>query len=266
MIINIIVGVVIIGCIAAVVVMIVKKSKQLSQIDTSTIPEEKHAEVKSSLMEQRLERKFKTVGSYLGNKTKPVFVKMADSAHKLKDKVISLEKHYKERAKAKQVPTLEKQEETRQKINKLFTEADELYKAESWPEAEKKYLEIIGLDLKNNEAYEKLGWIYYQLKDYVHAKETLEFVKKLNPKDDQIYFGLGEICMALDKKEEALLNFKEAVKLSPNDPKNLDKLIESAIEMKDKFLANSTFDKLKQVNPENQKLTEFSERLEELGK
>ena len=69
----------------------------------------------------------------------------------------------------------------------------------------------------------------------------------------------------MGKKEEALLNFKEAVRLSPNDPKNLDTLFSAAIEVKDKYLANTTFDKLKQADPNNQKLDEIEEKLKVLN-
>jgi len=159
-------------------------------------------------------------------------------------------------------PTAEEKESNRQKVNKLFVEAELAFKAEDWSEAEKKYLEIISLDMKNIEAYEKLGWTYFEIKDYEHAKETFEFIKKLNSKNDEIYFGLGEVYSVMDRKEEALLNFKEAVMLSPNSPKNLDALLNLAIEMKDKFLAESTFDKFKQVNPENQKLDELKGKVQ----
>ena len=266
MITNIIIGAVAFIAFVVIIVMIVKKFKKLAQIDTSKIPEEKQAGVKSSLMEQRLERKFKSAGSYMGDKVKPAFGKIASGARKLKDRAVSMEKHYAERAKAKKIPTLEEKEEVRQKVNKLFTEAGEFQKDEKWAEAEKKYLEILGLDLKDTKAYEKLGWVYVEMKDYEHAKETFEFIKKINPKDDELYLGLGEVCWALDKKEEALLNYKEAVNLSPNDPKNLNLLFNTAIELKDKYLAQTTLDKLRQVNPENQKLLEMEEKLAELDK
>ena len=265
MIINIIAGVIVLVCLVAIIVIIVKRLKQLAQIDTSNIPKEKQSEVKSSLMEERLERKFKTVGTQIGKGVKPISNKIIDWLKSAREKVISLEKHYRQRIKSKKTPTLEEQESTRQKINKLFTEAEELFKNELWAEAEKKYLEVISLDHKNIEAYQKLGWIYFETKDYIHAKETFEFIKKMNPKDDEVYLGLGEIYISLDKKEEALLNFKEAVRLAPNDPKNLDSLLNLAIEMKDKNLSYSTFDQLKQANSENKKLDEFDKRIKELG-
>jgi len=266
MIFNIIIGVVVAGSLGVVVFLIIKSFPKLSRIDTSTISSEKQAEVKSSLMEERLERKFKQAGGLVEKVFKPVFNVIFESLTKFREIIKTRAKHYAERSKAKKEPSLEDRENIRQKVNKLFTEAEEFYKNEDWSEAEKKYLEIISLDMKNIEAYEKLGWAYFEMKDHEHAKETFEFIKKINPKDSEIYYGLGKICLELDKKEEALINFKEAVMLSPNNPKTLDALLDTAITLKDKYLANSTYDKLKQVNPENQKLEELKNRIIELEK
>jgi len=266
MIFNIILGVIIIGSIVGIVILITRKFSHLNRIDTSVIPGEKTKDVKSALMEQRLERKFQSLGKFFEQAIKPVLARLSQWLKRLREKVVVRAKHYRERTKAKNLPSLEEKEETRQKVNRLLTEAIDFEKSGDLHNAEAKYLEVLSLDMKNIEAYEHLGWIYYQNKDYVHAKETFEFIKKINAKEDEIYLCLGEVCWALGQKEESLLNYKEAVRLNPNDPRNLDLLYHAAIKLNDKYLATTTLDKLKQVNPENQKLAELEQELMSLNK
>ena len=55
----------------------------------------------------------------------------------------------------------------------------------------------------------------------------------------------------------AIKNFKEALKLQPNNPKLLDLLLKISIMVKDKKIANSTLKLLKLADPENQKIQDL---------
>ena len=65
---------------------------------------------------------------------------------------------------------------------------------ENFADAEKKYVEALTLDDKSYQAYQGLGQLYLLQKDYEHAKETFEFLLKLNQEDPFIYRSLGEIA------------------------------------------------------------------------
>jgi hypothetical protein len=61
-----------------------------------------------------------------------------------------------------------------------------------------------------------------------------------------------------------LLNARKALEIEPNNPRYLDTILEISIIKKDKVLANETYKRLKEVNPENQKLAEIKEEIAEL--
>jgi tetratricopeptide (TPR) repeat protein len=211
--------------------------------------------------------------------------------------MLEIEKNYKSRAIKKPV-THEEKIEMSKKTDLLLAECKDLKAKEDYQEAEKKCIEAISLDPKNKEAYYNLGEIYTALKDYEHAKEIYNFLIKLNAQDDIAYSGLGNIAAALGNFQEAkddyihsiILNSKtashhldlcetymalgdqinalkscqEAVKLEPKNPRNLDALLKISIQTKNKSLAVRTFDKLKKVNPENQKLDELKKEIDEM--
>lgn len=146
------------------------------------------------------------------------------------------------------------------------------------------------------EAYKGLSDLYWLMKNYEQAKETLEYALKLSENDDFLYsqlakisfvrgdlkqaeqnylrsidlnnqnsanyFDLGWIYLQLEDLPRALDVAKKAVKLEENNPKYLDFLLETSLLIKDKVLAQETWNKLKTVNPENNKLAEFKEKID----
>jgi len=227
----------------------------------------------------------------------PLYKKINQEGHKFYHKVLEIEKNYKK--KTTKVPqTHEEKVERNKKTDLLLAECKDLKVREDYQEAEKKCIEVISLDPKNMEAYYHLGEIYTALKDYEHAKEIYKFLIKLNAQDDIAYSGLGDIAaamgnfqeakddyihsiilssktashhldlcetyMALDDQKNALKSCQAAVKLEPKNPRNLDALLKISIQTKNKSLAVRTFDKLKKVNPENQKLGELKEVIDKI--
>ena len=55
---------------------------------------------------------------------------------------------------------------------------------------------------------------------------------------------------------------KEAVTIESGNPKYLDRLIELSIILKDKNLAETSLSKLKEINPENKKINEYKDKIE----
>lgn len=140
---------------------------------------------------------------------------------------------------------------------------------------------------------------YFKIKDFEHAKEIYGYLIKMNAQDsskeedqkevslkvginekekdysqstslsNQVarhQVDLGGVFMATEEYEKALGCFQEAVKLEPNNPRNLDALIEVAIKLGDEELANEYYNKLKEVNPENEKLKDIIKEIRTLKK
>ncbi|MBU0670934.1 tetratricopeptide repeat protein [Patescibacteria group bacterium] len=249
---------------AGVVIFYYLKNKsKLASLDLESMKGHRHKEVKKRVVETRMERKY----SGFKNKVKPVFDKISNPLkkffHNIYTRIMRLERKYKEEEK-KEPKTLEQKEIVRQNINQMISDGTDLMEKEDYSGAEKKFIEVLSIDPQNPNAYKKLSDVYFFQKDYEHAKETLEFLININPNDEMIWRDLGKVLVAQDKKEEGLKNYQKAMELAPNNPKNIVLVLETALDIKDKPVANDALNKLKEVNPDNQKLNEYLEKFENL--
>ncbi|MFH0818598.1 MAG: tetratricopeptide repeat protein [Patescibacteria group bacterium] len=263
MIVYFVIGAIIILCVAIIAIIIIGKFPKLSALDLDAMKHHKHAQVKVSIVEERLERKMKELGSLIQKFMRPLFSKIISWFKQQYQKIVSLEKKYREEKLASSLKQEDK-ESLRQKNNTLIAEAEKLIHEEKYGEAEKKYIEVISLDKQNIEAYKGLAELYIIKKDHDLAVETLNFIKQINPNDDGIWRQLGNINILLDKADEAVKCYKKSVDLAPNSPKNLDLLIETSLKVKDKYLAITSLKKLEEVNPENNKLNYYKKQVAEL--
>jgi tetratricopeptide (TPR) repeat protein len=294
---NIIPLIIILCCLAVIIFIISKKLPLLATFDVGSIPEEKEAETKQKIMEKRLERKAKV----FYNRVSPIFKiignfftrKFKDLSDALKD----LEEKYKKKAKKEILVTKEEFIGQEKKLESLQKESEDLLAKDEFIAAEKKYIEMISLDPKNINAYRGLGNLYIAQKNYSDAKQTFEYILKLNKLDDEAYAGLGkiaeetgdyetakedfiksidikntaihyfelaEVCLRMENHKEAVDNLEKAIEFEPNNPKYLDLLLTISINLKDSGRAFSLLKRLKEVNPENQKIPEFEKDLNNL--
>ena len=77
--------------------------------------------------------------------------------------------------------------------------------------------------------------------------------------------SMAEIFLIKGDNDNALTMIQNALTLAPKNPKYLDFLIELSILINNKYLAEITWDKLKEVNPENQKLAGLQERIQAIA-
>lgn len=131
-------------------------------------------------------------------------------------------------------------------------------------QAEKKYIEAISLAPKCAEAYEGLGNLYLDVKQHEQARETLAFALRLSPGDASVHMSLADIDLAEGKAHSALAHLRESVEKRPKNPKYLDRYVETALAAKERKDAERGIARLKEANPENQKIPEFEERLAQL--
>ncbi|MFA6098292.1 MAG: hypothetical protein WCV50_01385 [Patescibacteria group bacterium] len=273
--------------IGVVVFILAKKFPVISSIDVTGLESHKQEKRKKDLISRRLQRKlgiFKLKQKISGSNE----IAGQDSIFKrFHGFVKKLENQYQE--KIRKVEPLEEGSADKKKMV-LMHEAKELASQQKFKEAEEKYIEVISLDNKYNEAYEHLAEVYVEQKDYTHAKEIYEFLLKssstaktddgsgdagtairgqvnavsLNKEVAEYHIGLGEVFLSLGNTAEAWKNFEEAIKLEPNNPRNLDLIISAAIQLKDKKSALQYIEKLKTANSENEKLDDFKRQADEL--
>jgi tetratricopeptide (TPR) repeat protein len=258
-------------CLAAAVILIivVKKFPAMAILDVANIPGEKEAKFKEQIIKARVERDLSRWTGFIGRFW--LFLSKQVSAF-LQARQASLKKvkvNYKVSLK---MPWLEKQKQ----IRKLWAEAEEAAGKEDEAAAEEKLVEIISLDQKNLDAFFKLAGLYDNQKKWIEARQTYEYALKLarqsKDKDDirgdigaqEVHFALAKVEREAGDLDEALENIREALEIEPNNPRYLDLILDLSIIRKDKNLAQECLGKLAAVNPENQKLEEWGEKIKNL--
>ncbi|MFH1583133.1 MAG: tetratricopeptide repeat protein [Candidatus Falkowbacteria bacterium] len=284
---NIIPLLLILISLSVIIIIVSRKFSVLAALDVESIPAEKEAKFKERIISNRLKR---NIIKYWA-KSSRVLAPLAQLASGyLKSR---LHKLYQ----AKNVYQASERVEGPETIDQLFSQAEELKKQDDLDAAEKKYIEIIGLDSKNIKAFKELGRIYFEKKEFEEAKQTFEHILKLKEDEDiyenlaqiakekgdlnqardeylksininkqnaQTHFSLAEVYQAMGKLQDAMRALKKALKIEPANPRYLDTMLEISIIIKDKVLALDTYEKLFKANPENNKLEEFKQQIDEL--
>lgn len=286
--------IIIILCIIALIAIVVRKFPQLSTIDVSTIPEEKEAEIKNRIITERLARKTVARINTVSGAVLPFFKFFQNRFRKVYQRAVDMERKYRKKYKP-----LAGQEELKETVAEMLVKAEKFVQDNAYASAEKLYIEIISLDAMNIKAYKGLGELYMFQKEYDQAREVYDFIVKclqkpdaevyrmlglmhkkdgelieavedlqksidLNKERAQSYMELALVYKALGKYEDVYANVEEATQLVPNHPRYLDLYLDMAIELGRKSEAIDLFDRLKEVNPQNQKLDEFAQRIKEL--
>ena len=270
---------------AVIIYIAIKNFSRAKTIDINTIQEEKEARVRERILVERIKRRWQSGGG--------IWKKVGtNSGEKIKSFCSGLLKKAQELEKKYQRESAEKHGgsgvDQSQHIKVLLDEAQDLYKKEEYSEAEKKYIEVISLDIANREAYSGLVDIYQSQKEYQQALQTALYILKLDKKDSKAitkktdvgeeyktisnaeiinedYLTIGEIYLSMSDQRQAFTYFQKALELTPNDPKTLDLLINCAIILSDKSKAWDYLKRLEEVNSENQKLSEFKKRIEDIN-
>lgn len=288
---NIIPLIIILISLLVIIIVVSRKFSVLASLDLESIPAEKEARFKERIISSRLKRNFVRWGSKTIRFIRPVGSAIGNFLKWSYKKLIELKEDYKSEERFSDNNVKEKAEQ-------LSVEAEELVRRDDLAAAEKKYIEIIGLDSKNIKAFKNLAHIYFELKNYEEAKQIFEHILKLKDDDAEAYDGLAEIAKekgdlngardeylkaldinnqrsqtyfnlalvykAMNNMKETIINIKKALSIEPNHPRYLDAMLDISIINKDKDMALGVYDKLKNVNPDNQKLPELKAKINEL--
>jgi len=208
---NIISLVIILVSLAIILAIVIKKLPLLASFDVSENPEEKAAETKDKIMEQRLKRKAKFFLDKFMPYAKHLKGGLKEMAESLRDKFKGLEEQYKKKSKKEVLVTKEDHENFEQSVDSLLKEAEQLTDKEEYDEAEKKYIEILGMDAQNTEVYHGLGWLYFLQRSYEEAKQTFEHILKIDKENDKAYFASAEVCERTEDFEQPISFLEKAL-------------------------------------------------------
>jgi len=257
-----------------ILIIIIRKAGLLANIDVDQVASERARVLKQQIISDRLKRRLSKWGYWIIKIIKPISKLLRNSFDFVYDSLNNWQ-----RAQVNRQAVLN--QEIDKRIEILLAEAEELVKLDRLEAAEKKYIEIIGLDAHNFSAFNKLGYVYYKKQNFNEARQTLEYALNLrrktssllkkegepSPKDlelAQVNYLLGLVWEQTGDLNKSILSIKRALKIENNNPRYLDRLIEISIIKKDKISAYDALKRLEVVNPDNQKLEQFKQRIGEL--
>lgn len=267
---NVIIWIIIILFLIIAISIIFNKFPILANIDIESMTREKQAKIKNTIVVNKLKRNFRIFSDGLLKLLKPFASLINNLFSKFYKKIANLKDVYSEESISSNI-------DSQEKIDYLFTEARELLNQKKFFEAENKYIEIISLDSQNIKAFQALGEVYFNKESFQESRQTFEhlvvLIEKTREKDKSLnnlelakaYFNLSLTFEALNNYKKAISNLKRALRIEKNNPKYLDKIIEISIINKDRIEALDAYITLKKVNPENNKLEEFKEKIDALN-
>ncbi|MFW0837932.1 MAG: tetratricopeptide repeat protein [Candidatus Komeilibacteria bacterium] len=275
--------------------LVVRKLPQLNMIQPHSTPRAKQEKRKKQMYEDRLKRQLSQVSRGASKWIQPLLEATQKLFKVSYQKLRSKEEEYRHKLLHQDFQDSVDKE---QKIAALLTDAQESFADKNWNEAESRLIDILKMDPHNIDAYNKLGRLYWEKKDYDHAIEIYEYLAKLSAHPDvynnlaaiaeergnlgeaeknylsalqlnnqasESHYHLAELYGQQDDWDKAQLEAKAAAKYRANNPKYLDFLLRASIIVQDKKTALDTLQKMQEVNPENKKLAVYQEQIDQLS-
>lgn len=294
--INIFILILIVVSLALVVVIIIRKFPQLANLDIENLPAEKILKTKKQIITKRIENKGAVLKEKIILRLRPLKKYWENMQSRFRIYVGKVQRLWQHEQVARQKRQVVADPETRtEELAQLIHEAEGYLTAKDYEQAENTFISAISLDPKNAVAYRGLADAYLAKNELEEARQTYRFLTRLEPDDDSALIKLAEIAESQGDLEEAIEYYQravlindslsprfyhltelllkvgqpdvakeaalQAVELEPQNPKYLDLLIETAIICGDKVAALKGLEELRLVNPDNQKLDSFRERI-----
>ena len=293
--------IIIISAISVIGFLVIRKFPQMANLDIHNLPEEKIYRKKREIINKRIEKS----SNLLKEKFSKILVPVGKIWGKLQLQfriyVGKIERllHHEQSLKIKLKRKVASNEENEQRIWQLISDGEQQLKDGNYDKAEEAFIAAIKIDPKSAVAYRGLGDTYLAKNSTEEARQTYKFLIKMELDDDSVLVKLAEIAESQGDLEEAIEYYQQAVlvndsfsprfyhlaelllkagqpqvakesilqavELEPQNPKYLDLLIEIAIICGNKDLALKGYGELRLVNPENQKLSGFKDRIYRIG-
>lgn len=250
--------------------IISRKFLQLKSIDTSIITKEIQDKQKTDLLKNRLDRKIR---SYFEKDGQGFIERKRDSVQKnIQINRSIMDNNF--------IDKIAKEPEKKVfYMNELVGNINLNIDKREYLLAEDLCFQYLKLDKDNVNALELLASVYYMSSSNQKAIQTYEYIvsilrkgkNKDNTKDNnqktvKYLIKVADIYLSENNYKKISEVLKNAFLIEENNPKILDLLIESYINLKDRFMAERTLKKMEEANPENLKIIEFKDRIEKMFK
>ena len=292
--------VVILASAALAIYIIARRFPQLSNLDTENLPAEREARKKREIITRRIEAQGSKIRQAWRVRLQPLAKLLGKLQLRFRVYVGRIERllHHEQRAKRKFVAQTS-DDNKEQKLMNVIHEGEQELKNEHLERAEELFIGAIKIDPKSVPAYRGLADTYLAKGSLDEAQETYLFLLQLSPNEDNVmvkiadiaeqkgdldkainfyqqavvlndslssrFHHLAELLIKVSQPEVAKEAILQAVELEPRNPKYLDLLIETVLLCGDKEMAVKAYNELRLVNPNNQKLADFHQRINALA-
>lgn len=288
---------------ATILVVVIRKFPQLSLLDIEKLPEVQEEVKKNEVLKKRVKKKTKESKEKTDAKVHILLARLKKVQLQFRQYVGVVERRIIrqkiEHKKQEQINTPETTQTEKEKVSLLLKDAEHAFQGNQFDSAETKYIAVIRLDNKNEDAYKGLIDVYVERDQLEEAAETCSFLLQLNPKNELAHVRMAEIAeqdgdiqkaidhyqeaviinhnmsprfakladllVRLEQYETALEAINQAIELEPENPKYLDNFVHIAILVGNKKLAKEAYDKLRQANPTNNKLDSLKQKIDKMG-
>ncbi len=294
---NIVFLIIIIAALAVILFIIFRKFPQVANLDLTDLPEEKIYQKKKEIINKRIVKSSGLLQERIIKLLSPAKKIWGKLQLQFRIYVGKIEKllHHEQVLKTKIKNNIASSEDKEQKLNQLIHDGEQFLKLNNYDSAEERFIAAIKIDTKSAAAYRGLGDTYLAKNSLEEARQTYRFLIRMEPDDDSVLVKLAEIAESQGDLEEAIGYYQQAVlvndsfsprfhhlaelllkinhpqvakeaalqavELEPQNPKYLDLLIEIAIICCDKDLALKAYGELRLINPDNQKLSAWKDRI-----
>lgn len=278
-------------------VVIFRHFSQLANLDVDNLPAEQESRKKKALINRRVNAEGNKMLLSIIRKIAPFRKPWGRLQLRFRVYVGKIERlwHHEQQTKVlselSELPT----EAVENKLTTLVQEGTYFLSQNNLDSAEERFIAAVKLDAKYAPAYRGLGDAYLEKGALTEAEETYQFFLQLEPDDEMMkvkmsellekkgkieeainylqqavivndavasrFYHLAELLLKINQPQIAKESIVQAVELEPKNPKYLDLLIEIGVSCGDKDLAKQGFQELRMVNPDNQKLVDFQERI-----
>lgn len=138
-------------------------------------------------------------------------------------------------------------------------------KTQSDSKAEVIYRKLLEMKPRDPALYTNLGLAFYNQAKYPESLESYSFAAKLDPNKPGRHINVGQVCFVLRMFDEAIIYFKEAIRLSPRNVDYLFMLADTYREKGDLKEAKETYNKVLNFEPYNNEAQEEVRRLKAMG-
>ncbi len=287
-------------CLVCLVIIVARKFPQLANLDVDHLPQEKQARTKRQLLARRMEQGTAHWQASWQERAKPLTRWWGQAQLRFRIYVGKVERLWYHETAKKQTATTSPTtvENKEQSLARLIQDGEHHLAQGRHDQAEQLFIAAIKANPHSAPAYRGLADTYFGKGAMAEAKETYAFLLQLNPNDDNVlvklaqiaelesdfesaigyyqsaiilndslsprFYNLAELLLKVRQPQTAREAILSAVQLEPKSPKYLDLLIETAILCNDQSLAESAYNELRLVNPENQKLDYFKGKIGQL--